>query len=254
VGVYNAALPTAQLTKLFFPALTAIIIPVFTGLYALRKVGEIQRVYKTVARWIFIASLPIVLITVLFARRIINLLFGVEYLAATASLVILSVGYFIYLVVGPARHMLNVLGKTKYVLLNYIIAVSVNVAGNLILIPRLGITGAAISTAASFVLINLLAFIEVKAWVKLAPFDKNWLKPVCSAVISAVVFFIVLKYLLGSNSIALIFGLAGFVILYGVLLLAFRTLTKDDIMILKAIRSKTGIKSHRLEAFLRRFI
>ena len=53
VGIYNAALPTAQLMIVIPNSLVALFLPILTELYAQKKTQMFGSFYKTVTKWIF---------------------------------------------------------------------------------------------------------------------------------------------------------------------------------------------------------
>ena len=70
VGIYNAALPTAQLLFLFPNAIAVLFLPIITELYTKKSKGELNRVYKTVTRWTFYVNFPLFLLMVFFSMKI----------------------------------------------------------------------------------------------------------------------------------------------------------------------------------------
>lgn len=241
VGLYNAALPTAQMVKIIFPALTALTIPIAIELIINKKLDDFIKTYKIISRWIFIICLPIFLIIILFPKPILNLLFGSEYISASTSLVILAIGYFVYAIAGPARQTVNAIGKTNYTLINYIIATLISIFGTIILIPIIGIAGAAIATAVSFAMTNVLAIFEIRKCVKINPFSKSWIKPIVCAGLSLGIFYVAGKLILPITNVTLIMTGAGFFLVYGILLLAFKSLSSEDLLVLDSISPKLKI-------------
>lgn len=254
VGIYNIALPTAQLTKIAFPALTVLTLPIFTELLANKKILDIEGVYKVITRWIFIITLPLTLGVIVFSKQIVNLLFGNAYSYATVSLIILATGYFVYSITGPARNLLNALGRTEYALINCMITVAISVTGCFFLIPKIGIAGAAIYTAASFATTNVLALIELNKFMRVWPFTRKWIRPAfCGIIAIMVLYFLTKSFNLSSVFLLLLVGLCFFV-LYVELLLVFRVLESEDLLILNIVFARIGLKSAFLEKILRKFI
>ncbi len=89
-------------------------------------------------------------------------------------LVILLIGVLFSTGVGPVTAVLLMGGKSSWNLFNTVVSLGVNVALNLILIPRLGINGAAIAWATTIVLNNLLPLLQVHFFMKLQPFSRGY--------------------------------------------------------------------------------
>jgi O-antigen/teichoic acid export membrane protein len=90
------------------------------------------------------------------------------------ALVILCIAQLFNLGTGNVTIILLMVGKSSWNLINSAVSLTVNVGLNLILIPRLGITGAAIAWAASIVVSNLAAVLEVHYLLRIRPFGSGY--------------------------------------------------------------------------------
>ncbi|EHK01181.1 polysaccharide biosynthesis protein [Candidatus Haloredivivus sp. G17] len=163
VGLYNAALPTAMLILLPHKAIGSLALPSFSELKERNEEG-VESSLKTATYWVFSLVLPTFLILLFFSEQTLHILFGSEYRAASMALSILAGGYLFDAVVGRVGSFLQSKGYTRYILYNNIAALTLNLCLNIVLIPMYGIIGAAVATASSTILTNLLMFIEV--WKK----------------------------------------------------------------------------------------
>ncbi|WEL24019.1 flippase [Candidatus Nanohalovita haloferacivicina] len=160
VGLYNAALPTAMLILLPHKAIGSLAITSFSELKE-RDAESIEASMQTATRWVFSLVLPTFLILLLFSETILQILWGGQYTEASFALSILACGYLINATVGRVGSFLNSTGHTRYILYNNIAALTLNLILNILLIPIYGIIGAAIATATSTILTNVLMFAEV---------------------------------------------------------------------------------------------
>lgn len=160
VGLYNAALPTAMLILLPHQAIGSLAVSSFSELKE-RDEKSTEDSIRTATRWVFSLVLPTFLMLLLFSDIALNILFGSKYIQASTALTILAGGYLVDTLVGRVGSYLQSKGYTRYLLYNNIAALTLNLALNIILIPIYGIIGAAIATAASTILTNILMFFEV---------------------------------------------------------------------------------------------
>ncbi len=160
VGLYNAALPTAMLILLPHKAIGSLAITSFSELKE-RDRKSVQASMQTATQWVFSLVYPTFLILLLFSDKVLQILWGGQYTQASIALSILACGYLIDALAGRVGSFLNSTGHTKYILYNNIVALTLNLILNIALIPIYGIIGAAIATAASTILTNVLMFIEV---------------------------------------------------------------------------------------------
>ncbi|AOV94435.1 hypothetical protein AQV86_00745 [Nanohaloarchaea archaeon SG9] len=163
VGIYNTALPTALLILLPHKAIGSLAITSFSELKE-RSEEEVEKSLQAATYWVYALVFPTFLIMLLFSEQVLNVLWGSQYTQASLALSILAVGYLIDATAGRTGSLLSAKGRTNYILYNNIAAVTLNVGLNIALIPIYGIMGAAIATAASTILTNILMFIEL--WKK----------------------------------------------------------------------------------------
>jgi len=175
VGLYNAAIPIAQLISLPMNALLLIYTPITSKLYAQNLTSDIQKNYVILTKWIFLSTLPLFLTIFLFADVILHCLFGEGYIGAAKSLQILSLGFIIVNLLGPNGSTLIALGDTKFLMLAGTIAASINIAMNFILVPVWGADGAAISTASSISIYCIIRHMRVHSYIKISSLNNKFL-------------------------------------------------------------------------------
>jgi O-antigen/teichoic acid export membrane protein len=120
-------------------------------------------------RWTFWPSLAATAVILALGRPILWL-FGPEFVDGYSLLFILCVGLLARASVGPIERLLNMLGEQKLCALVYAGAFALNLAGCFFLIPRLGSTGAAISTSVALVAESVALFLVAKSRLGLTSF------------------------------------------------------------------------------------
>ena len=263
VGIYNAAIPTAQLLFVIPETMLALFLPIMTGLLALNKRAELEKVYKTVTRWIFYVNFPIFLLMILFSRQVLNMLFGPEYISGYIALVILSIGIMLFKSL-PSRRILHMLEKTKSLMYIIFIGAALNVTLNYILIPLDadigifvvgGMTGAALATMTTYVFYFIAMLMISYRSTGMNPFSLRTVKAVIAGVISAAVIFVLARTLFLTYSFFVLAGLfIVFVLLYGITLLVLGGVRREDMEIIKAVERKTGIRIAFIRNILKRFV
>ena len=104
VGIYNAAIPTAQILMVFPSALSALFLPVITELYSKGEEKELRTVYKVIAKWMFYLNFPVFLLLVIFSRQVLNITFGKEYITGYIALILLGGAYLTSVFSNPALY------------------------------------------------------------------------------------------------------------------------------------------------------
>jgi O-antigen/teichoic acid export membrane protein len=129
-------------------------------------------------------------------------------------------------------------GKQKIELYNSIIMVTVSILLKIFLIPKFGVTGAAISTVIVIILMNLITLLEIYFFYKIHPYDTGYYKGIVPAILSSLViiaaggyinaFSPLITLVLNTVLIATIFGLSTMVL----------GLTKDEKYLLNTFIDK----------------
>ena len=254
VGIYNAALPTAMLIKIPAVIFASIFMPVITELYARGKYADIKNTYTAIIKWGLSLAFPAFLLMALFAEDVLKILFGTEYAIGAEALTILAFGFLISTVFARTSDILVVFGRTKITMGCHLASSAANFCLNLYLIPIFGITGAAIATASSLIFRNSLYCIFAYRISKMQPFKLNHLKPVFSAVIAVLIVYVITKYLIGVSFFVLVVMLFAFFVLYFFLLLLMKSFEEEDLIIMRAIDQRLGIKSDWVRNIIRRFL
>lgn len=152
--------------------------PVFKPLIAERQ-GEpdvLQENYQLITRWVVMLILPLAITLALAARSYLAVLFTEQYAAANVAVMVLAVGYVLNVMFGPEGRMLEGLGHTNFSLVNSVILVGVNAALDALLIPHLGIVGAAVGTASALVVAGLAGVIEIRYLEGIHPYSWDLLR------------------------------------------------------------------------------
>ncbi len=152
VGAYRVAQRGAELI-LFLPMIAAYTVgPTISKFKAEDKMEKLQRLATTTSRVMFLFSLPIAFAFIFFGHWIISFVFGRDFVAAVIPLAILCIAWLVASGTGVCTELLNMTGNERYNARAMTISAGTNVVLNAILIPLLGIEGAAIATASSILL------------------------------------------------------------------------------------------------------
>ena len=254
VGIYNAALPTAQLIRGIPAAFAAIFFPVVSELYARNKIEDLRRTYSVVTKWMLSLIFPISLLALLFPDKIIKILFGAEYIAGATALSILVFGFMIGAAVGPTGATLQTYGKTKTVMMVNYIGAAINFGLNFLLIPIYGVNGAAVATGFSLALLYILSFLFAYRAAKVQPFRLSYLRIILASLIAVLVVYLLTRYVIGVSTFALIAMLIVFLLFYFSLLLLMKSFEEGDLMIMRAIDQQLGTKSDWVRDIIKRFL
>jgi O-antigen/teichoic acid export membrane protein len=169
VGLYRAALMIAMMLPMGLEAVKLIFMPTISEIYARGEADRIRATFQTSTRWILYLTFPLVVVLVVFPDDVVTLLFGSEYALAATALRILAIGVWIRTMLGLAGQVTLAIGKTCVNFLEQSVALVSTTVLSFVLIPRLGIVGAAWATASCLVLQNLVTTGFVLRYLKILP-------------------------------------------------------------------------------------
>ncbi len=172
-GIYAAVSKLALVGTFALEGTRLAIGPQFSALLARRERARAAGLYQSATRWLMLASWPVYVLFAIFPAVVLRI-FGPRYVAGAAALVVISLAMLINLGTGNVTVVLLMGGKSSWNMVNTLAALVVNVSLNVLLLPRIGIVGAAIAWAASIAVDNIAAVIEVNWLLGLAPFGRGY--------------------------------------------------------------------------------
>lgn len=147
VGLFSAAVRISE-AYYFFPNTVALsVAPALTATYT-RSREEFERRFLQIMRLLLWLALAVAFVLAVFSKPIILTLYGPRYLDAAAVLSIHAWAGALVSLGACGNLWLTNAGFFKFSMYRTLAGAAVNVALNLILIPRLGIVGAALATVA----------------------------------------------------------------------------------------------------------
>ncbi len=124
--------------------------------------------YAQVGRWVFALWIPVAGALSLTAPLLLSA-FGPDYARHAAVVPILIAGRAINAAAGPAQTALLMAGRARLELFNVAAINALNVAANALLIPRLGMVGAALATAGAIACFGGLRVVQVRGLLGVGP-------------------------------------------------------------------------------------
>ncbi|HZJ06920.1 MAG TPA: oligosaccharide flippase family protein [Nocardioidaceae bacterium] len=168
-AVYTAATRFVVLGQLGSQAVALAVQPKLSELMAREEIAATRRVYKTSTAWVVAVTWPVHLIVAMLSPLLMQL-FGRGYGDGQPVIVLLAGAMLVATSCGMVTMLLLMSGRSRENLLNVLVALVTNLSLNVVLIPRMGIMGAAIAWAVAIVLSNLLPLVQVHRAFDLDPF------------------------------------------------------------------------------------
>jgi O-antigen/teichoic acid export membrane protein len=175
VGVYNITLRVGTMSGFVLTAFNTTFAPVISNLYSNNQIERLESIYKVITKWIFSITLIAFLLITIFSTEIM-MFFGQEFKIGAYALIFIALGQIANVIVGPAGYINTMTGNPRYSLYNNFIVLFLNIAMNYMLIPLMGINGAAIATAVSVLIANFIRLFFVYSKLKIHPYSVDYFK------------------------------------------------------------------------------
>jgi len=236
VGLYNAVITIISLFNLASEIFLQMLFPLINKAYSQRKIKLVSELSKQVSKWIFILNLPLFLIIICFPGAILNILFGEKYLAASNVLRILSVSS-LFISINISSNLLLMIGKSKLLMINTIAAALFNFVLDIILVKSYGMTGAAVATLISLILLGILFYVQAKKYAGVFPLRRKMITIFFISLIPLLILLIVKQYV-PVNLFSLIMISILFFVVYILLIFVCRGFDKNDFYIINSFKNR----------------
>lgn len=241
LGIYRAATQTALLVLIFNISLNNIFAPLIADLINKGDNFKLDQIFKDVGRWNIYLTMPLFLLIVVVGKEILSL-FGPDFYVGWLPLVVLSAAQVINASAGGISLVLVMSGHQYLRVLSDSFMVILNVILNLILIPKLGIMGAALATAISIAGGTILNSLIVYRVFHVHPYSWKYGKSIVCGIIAILFSVIALRFFHSSVTILRIIILGGGMILVYSIAARIMGLEVSDKLILGKIKEKIKIK------------
>ncbi len=196
--VYTVATRLLQAGFLAVDAVGQAVEPMFSSLLASANETRAHALFQGATGWLVGLTWPLFLGMWIFAPAVLGL-FGSEYVEATTVIAILAGSALIGSGFGPVDVLLVMAGKSMWSFWNSATSLTLNVGLNFLLIPSLGLNGAALAWAVSRVVANLLPLVEIRKLYGFHPFGRGWRAGALASLITFGAIGLIFRWLWGPS-------------------------------------------------------
>lgn len=239
VGYYRAVQPLKQVPMFALGSFTFLFLPLATEYYAERDKVGLNRLFTASTKWVLLLTIPLVFVFALFPENVVSVLLGDQYLPGASALRILIIGLFLRAVSGLNGDMVKAIDRPRIELYAGIAGLVANFVFNLLLIPMLGINGAAAATVIGYMVYNGIELAWIHSLTGGIPISKSVLKLIAGMIFFGIAVKTIAPEVMGLP--ALVTTGVLFVLAEPVVLVATRSIEPADIEILELIEDRTGV-------------
>jgi O-antigen/teichoic acid export membrane protein len=161
VGIYYAAAKTMALVAFIYFSVAQTLAHKFAEYHVAGDRRRLADFLAVAVRMTFWPSLGSIVVLLVFGKPLLRM-FGHDFVSGYYLMFIIGVGLLARASVGPAERVLNMLGERHSCALIYAGAFAINLVLCFVLIPRMGIAGAAVAGAIALVCESVSLFVVAK--------------------------------------------------------------------------------------------
>jgi O-antigen/teichoic acid export membrane protein len=168
-GIYGAGTRYVLPGIFVGDAIIQVVAPKISGLLHREDVTNAGHLLRVATGWQSMIMWPLYCIVLVFAPVLLGL-FGTEVVEASAALRYLAVGVMVAALAGPAAAIILMSGRSMLAMGNTLVLLVVNLVGNLLLVPKHGISAAGLVWAITIVIatwlpgVQALKTLGVRSW------------------------------------------------------------------------------------------
>lgn len=189
-GFYGIAVEIISIIKRVRQGFEPIFSTIVSELFYNQHKTRLQRNYVVVTRWLLGGSLLPFLVIVLYPAQLL-VLFNKEAVIAASALMVLALSHSLLSTFIGSETLLIMTGKTFLNTVLVAAMLAINGVVSVALIPKLGITGAAVGMLSAYAFLSMARLFYGYRHYKLHPFGNALLWPLITAAVTATVFSVV---------------------------------------------------------------
>ena len=239
IGIYSTAVKIYTAVKMLVTAILNVALPRLTFNIRNNKVSEYNRLVILVIKALILLIPPCMIGIIQQSKNLILLVSSQAFLSAAPALVILSIALFFSAVaMFCSATVLMPMNKEKIILKSTVVGAVINIVLNVIMLPKWGFVGAAITTLLSELVVSIVQLSG--AWKTIKSLKLSVWKNIFSSFIGCLVIAFINLLLKGFTLTYLIELLLAIVLSVGAYFL-IQVLMKNDLILLLLERIKMKI-------------
>lgn len=224
-GIYDVGYQLGYYALFILGPLGTILYPMLSKYYNEDNICEVQKHLKYSFKYLMMLVIPAVFGLSFLAEPLLRVFTAVEFIPGKAVIPYVAVGAVFYCLYQLCIFIILLANKIGWNILLLTISAVVNIVLNIVLIPRVGIVGAALATLISYIIMGLLHLIISRQYLK---FDLSL--PFIGKAVAASIVMTLCIWLINPQSIMMIIlSIIAGALLYFTLLLLIKGFSKQEI-------------------------
>jgi len=229
VGIYSASYAIGMLINLFVTPIQMILFPELSKLFDIGDIDKVQTYLSYSMKYFLFIAIPAVFGLSALSKPILNILTTSEFASGSIVIPIIAFSGLLAGVFQIAINITHLVKKTKFNFYIHVVAALLNIVFNFILIPSIGILGAAIATLISYI-VMVIACMHIS--FKHISFDMSYIFIGKCVVASSIMSGLILL-LAPNNVMELLISVGLGAVIYPIILLSLKGFSKNELNMIK---------------------
>lgn len=233
-GIYSSSTSLAGFINLFYSPIAYVLFPVVSKSWEQNKKNDTKLYFEYSTRLFLTLAIPAAVGLAMISQQLLKILATSEYLAGISLVLLLGINQIFIGIFTINNYIIYLVKQTKWLPMLMLLSTGISVVLNILLIPSMGIIGAAISKIIAYFVLAVIVTIWVRNRLKYN-IDFIYLSKViiASAGMALCLHFLKLNGIIGIT-LSIISGLAVFIIL----LFVMKGFTKQDRQFIKDLLNR----------------
>jgi len=232
VGIYTVGYRLGNFLSIPIGIISFVLVPTLSKLYDEGRIKEVKTYLRYLLKYFLLLAIPFFCGTIVFSKQVLEVLSTREIADQSYFIVpFIAISILISGIGSIISHILVLTKRTKIIGVTWIFAALVNLLLNILIIPYLGILGAAITTLIAYLLARI---ITTYYSLKELTFRIEWQFIIKSLIASSIMSLIIWKINPVEISAVILTIFLG-IIIYGITLILLRGFEKKEIRFFREI-------------------
>lgn len=229
VGIYAAAYTLAHIISLFLGPIQVVLLPAISKLYDNGEIAKTRTYLKYSLKYLMLLSIPAAFGLSILAFPLLRILTTSEFVSGNVVIPFIASGILFHSLYQVCHYINHLVKKTYWVARLLGISAVLNIGLNLLLIPRLGILGAAVATLIAYAVLGILTVVVSFRYFK---FDLGFsfiMKSILASAVMALAIWLLNPLGITEVVISILLG----IVIYFVIIFVLKGFNKKELNLLK---------------------
>jgi O-antigen/teichoic acid export membrane protein len=228
-GVYASSAGLGGMISVFYGPIAFVLFPAVSKAWEEKKQDDVRRYFEYSIKLFLTLAIPAAAGLTILSQPLLSVLTTSEYLAGWKLLLLIAIGGIFLGTYQINLYIMYLVRQTKWLPAMIAVASAVSIGLNYILIPDIGILGAAIANMVSYLILAAIVTVWARKAFKFS-LDLRYLSKIMAATL---VMSLCLHFLKVGGAVGIVLSVVAGIAIFAIALLALRAFSPQDKMLIR---------------------